>query len=173
MAPCTAALFSSAVPSRRLLLANFGRAAPIIVMAKRPLSSSMNTPRGSEPSASYLVPSGRVLTFDTIVHVPMTSCLSDLPCANISLALSTAAVSVRADTAPIINVRNIGILPCLVLNAAMLSGRMTLQNCLMTSSAEQKFSEVLLLADGINAAVHEGTSARSNWQLNSETYTRF
>jgi hypothetical protein len=55
----------------------------------------------------------------------------------------------------------------------MVSGRMTLLNCLMTSSAEQNFSEVLLLADGINAAVHEGTSARSNWQLNLETYTRF
>src|SRR6201982_2221341 len=107
MAPCTADLFSSAVPSRRLLLANFGRDSPIIVMAKWPFASSINTPRGFGPNASYLLPSGRKLTFDTIVQVPTSCSLSELPCAKLSLALSAAAESARAAVAPLMNVRHI------------------------------------------------------------------
>src|SRR5262249_22230072 len=77
MAPCTTDLFSSGVLSRRLLLANFRRPSPKSVIAKWPFASSINTPRGFGPSASYLLPSGRILTFETIVQVPTSCSLRD------------------------------------------------------------------------------------------------
>src|SRR5262245_45697135 len=45
----------------------------------------MNTPCGFRPSASYLLPSGRVVTFETNVQAPTSCSLSGFPCAKASL----------------------------------------------------------------------------------------
>lgn len=75
--PCTAALFSSAVPPKRLLALNFGRSGRTKIWANRPLESRMRIPFGLGPKTCRLVPSGATLSLETIAHVPLSCSLSD------------------------------------------------------------------------------------------------
>src|SRR5262245_9640458 len=73
MPPNTAALFSSAVPCARLLEANLGVSGLMLTIAKRPLLSNIANPVPLGPNTLTRLPSGRMLTFDTLLHVPTRS----------------------------------------------------------------------------------------------------
>src|SRR5262245_8145349 len=70
MPPSTAALFSSGVPCARLLDANLGVSGLILMIAKRPLASNIANPVPFGPKMSTRLPSWRILTFETLLHVP-------------------------------------------------------------------------------------------------------
>src|SRR5687768_16107812 len=75
--PSATALYSSVVPFCRLLDANFGISERILRKEKLELPSYIIKPNALPSVGSNLVPSGRMFTTDTNVHVPTSCCWSD------------------------------------------------------------------------------------------------
>ena len=76
MVPSAVALFSSAVPCQRALLAYRGRSERMTVMMYRPPASKKAIPVGFAPNCCNLAPSAFFCSHETTVHVPMSCSLS-------------------------------------------------------------------------------------------------
>src|SRR5665647_584359 len=77
MVPSAVALFSSAVPCQRALLAYPARSGRMTVITNRPSASKEAMPAGFAPYCCNLVPSPLFCSHETTFHVPTSCSFSD------------------------------------------------------------------------------------------------